>query len=616
MADPRGITRFVRLVLDRRSARKVEDDVKDSGERQTRALSSQFRRLGGIIAGVFSVAIITRFARAMFDLGASVVETGSKFRTTFGEASAQLDAFLERFAHGAGLTKRQGRDMAATIGAISQGMGAARIQSAGFSERVLELAGDLQSFHNVPIEETFQAIRSFLTGETEPMKRFGVVVGAVEVELRALRDTGKSSKDELTQFELAQARLNLMFERSGVAIGDLNRTMDSQANTARSIGARYEEWKESIAFGLLPVFSILLTDLGRGTQALEDHKSATERAVGGFRDFVGGMRSFTSFVIALFQSIPIRFERFLGRTILSLAQYTIMVERIINRIRIAAGEETIDISSGLIATGTRMIQEASANMRALATRYEESVARIVAAATVLEDTTVTPPVLPGMTPPAAGGAGGAAADPLAVTPQVETRPLIAGAEALRPMVDELESTQRVIATTQDAFQSTFELIHNGSESASKSLGQLGLAMAQSGTEGVARLAEAKVGENVARAIEEVALGIGRSALGDAAGASAHFTSAAQHGLAASAWGALGGIAGGSASSSAGGGGGFVPQGPADVGGQFTEQMDVGGGTHIYIDPIDPNNPVHQREIGRLVRNAGDRGLVTVHMGPR
>ena len=607
MAERRGIVRLVRLILDRRSARQVEEDVKASGDRQTRVLSDQFRRLGQTIAGVFSIVVITRFAREMFNLGAAVAETASKFRTTFGAAAADLDAFFTRFARGAGLTRREARDMAATVGAIAQGMGAARDESAAFSERVLRLAGDLQSFHNVPIEETFQAIRSFLTGETEPMKRFGVVVSAAETELRALRDTGKGSRAELSQMEIAQARLNLMFERAGVAVGDLDRTIDSQANTARAITARYRDWKDQIATGLLPVFSIFLSDLQRGTGALEDHKSATERFLGGVRDFVGGLRSLAAFIGAVFESIPIRFERFLGRQILKISIWANDLERIINRVRIAAGEETIDISSGLIETGRRMVHNATADMQALAAEYEATIARIVAAATVLEDTTPPTPPLPIVTPTTPRGTP-------AVTPSIETRPLLAQAEAaLQPateLVTAIETMGARVFDTHDAFQSTFELIHNGSEAAAKSLGQIGVAMAMSGEEGVKRLAESKVGENVARGIEEVALGIGRAAMGDAAGATAHFNSAAQHGAAAAAWGALAGASGGGGSPALGGGGSFAPQSGADLGGDAAERADLSS-IVIFVDPFDPRNPVHQRQMGEAVRNAADRGIVVV-----
>lgn len=265
----------------KQGARAAERDVQQSTSRIGRLFSG----LGTLFAGVFALGAVKAFISQMWELGTAASETQSKFNTTFGrEGSAQVQAFLDQWGSLAGLNRTVGQEFTATAGAIVQGMGASQQASAQFSERILRLAGDLQSFHNVPIEETFQAIRSGVTGEFESLKRFGIVLRQSEIDLRAMADTGKNSAKDLTQLERAQASLTLMIEKAGPALGDLNRTKDSTANKARNLKAEYENLKIELATALLPVFANMVDWLDENKTELRNVASAAAdvaRVMGG-----------------------------------------------------------------------------------------------------------------------------------------------------------------------------------------------------------------------------------------------------------------------------------------------------------------------------------------------
>jgi len=216
------------------------------------------RNAMGVMAGAAGFAFATK---KVFDLGAAVEETGSKFRTVFGESTREVQGFIDEFGTIAGLSNEQAQGVLATTGAIVQGMGFAQAASAEFATEVTKLSGDLSSFNNIPIEETSLAIQSALTGERESLKRLGVVILETDVQQRALITTGKSSAKALTQQEKATATLALITERAGVAIGDLERTQGSSANRARRLGAEFQNIKETLASALLPAIDVLVGSL-------------------------------------------------------------------------------------------------------------------------------------------------------------------------------------------------------------------------------------------------------------------------------------------------------------------------------------------------------------------
>ncbi len=199
--------------------------------------------------------------KQIFEIGAAVEETGSKFNTVFGESADSVQGFIDQFGVMAGLSDQAAQDVLATTGAIAQGMGFAQEASAQFATEIVRLAGDLSSFNNIPIEETSLAIQAALTGEREQLKRMGIVVREVDVQQQAFANTGKTVAATLTNQEKATATLQLITERAGFAVGDLARTQDSAANQARALGAELKNLRDNIAVSLLPALAAGVTGL-------------------------------------------------------------------------------------------------------------------------------------------------------------------------------------------------------------------------------------------------------------------------------------------------------------------------------------------------------------------
>ena len=196
--------------------------------------------------------------KATFQLASSVEETGSKFRTVFGDSADAVDEFIDSFGVLAGLSDTQARGIISTTGAIAQGMGFAQDASAKFSAEIVTLAGDMASFNNVPIEQTSRAITSALTGERESLKTLGIVINQAEVDARALAIAQANGAETATAQHKAMATLELVTQRAGSAVGDLERTQDSAANRARALTAEIQNMKEAMAQALLPIFAAVL----------------------------------------------------------------------------------------------------------------------------------------------------------------------------------------------------------------------------------------------------------------------------------------------------------------------------------------------------------------------
>jgi hypothetical protein len=251
-------------------------------EKRTKTFSQRIGKMGGALRGMASAGVAAGAALAgmgfagkkVFDLGAEIEETGSKFNTVFGpQGSAQMNEFLDEFANKAGLTTNEARALTSTTGAIAQGLGFGQVESAKMATEITKLAGDLSSFNNLPTEEVLMGVNSALTGEREQMKKLGIVIRETDVQQLALAQSGKTVASTLTSQEKATATLALITERAGVAVGDLDRTQNSSANVARRLIAMFKEMRDVLARILMPVFGEVLTNLTGQSGKFEEIKN-------------------------------------------------------------------------------------------------------------------------------------------------------------------------------------------------------------------------------------------------------------------------------------------------------------------------------------------------------
>lgn len=199
----------------------------------------------GIAAGGF-------VAKQILDVGAAVEETASKFDTVFGPAALEVEESLQGVARLAGLSTERMQALAATSGQIASGMGFSQAAAADMAVEITRLAADLASFNNIPVVETSMAIQAALTGEREQLKRLGIVLKQTEVDQRAMAISGAESTKELTNQARAAASLQLVTERAGVAIGDLDRTQNTAAAKARMLAGELINIRDSLATQLMP----------------------------------------------------------------------------------------------------------------------------------------------------------------------------------------------------------------------------------------------------------------------------------------------------------------------------------------------------------------------------
>jgi hypothetical protein len=172
----------------------------------------------------------------------------------FGNSAFIIDNFAKTSAASFGITKQAALEASGTFGNLIQAFGIGEGQAANMSITLVQLAADLASFNNTPIEEAIIALRSGLSGEAEPLKRFGVAINDTRLKQEAFNMGLYDGKGALDITAKTQAAYALILKDTNLAQGDFSRTSEGFANQMRILQASLSDAATEVGLVLLPYF--------------------------------------------------------------------------------------------------------------------------------------------------------------------------------------------------------------------------------------------------------------------------------------------------------------------------------------------------------------------------
>lgn len=226
------------------------------------SFTGKLKQVGAAMGVAFASQQVMQFGKDVIMAASNMNESLSKVQVVFGEGSAAVIKFSEDAAKNLGMSKQAALEATGTYGNLFQAFGLGQTESQKMSTSLVQLAGDMASFNNTSVDDAILALRSGLSGETEPLKKFGVALSDARLKTEAMSlGLIKSTSDALTPAAKAQASYSLILKDTTLAQGDYARTSDGTANKMKTLKAEMDNAKASLGAGLLPVFNALLAVL-------------------------------------------------------------------------------------------------------------------------------------------------------------------------------------------------------------------------------------------------------------------------------------------------------------------------------------------------------------------
>lgn len=237
-------------------------------EKRLAQMQRSFSKMGDQITGIgqkMSIGLsapLAAFGASAFKAASDAAEMQSAFNQTFGDMAADMNAWAEATGDAMGRSTQELQRAANAFGIFFNQAAPTREEAAKMSQVFTVLAQDLASFYNVAEGEALQKLRSGLSGESEPLRDFGVFLTEATVKAKAMELGLVGVGNELTEQEKIMARYALILEQTQNAQGDVARTSDGTANKMRETKAAFEELQVVVGTKLLPALTPLIEKLG------------------------------------------------------------------------------------------------------------------------------------------------------------------------------------------------------------------------------------------------------------------------------------------------------------------------------------------------------------------
>ena len=200
----------------------------------------------------------------------SYIENMNMFSVSMGEYADEATKYAEQVQSLMGIDMSEWVRNQAIFMNMASGFGIARDAAYQMSKGLTELAYDISSFYNTPIEEAFIRLQSGIAGEIEPVRRWGIALDQVSMQQWMLRNGINASVASLDQGSKAMIRYNMIVESmaNNGAIGDMARTLQSPANAIRILSQQITQLARAIGSILIPILSAVLPYIQAFVKAL------------------------------------------------------------------------------------------------------------------------------------------------------------------------------------------------------------------------------------------------------------------------------------------------------------------------------------------------------------
>ncbi len=232
---------------NRKTLERMKRDAERAGQELGQMLGNGIGQ-ASLLAGTAFAAISAYGIK----LASDAAEIRNAFDVAFKESAKSARAFADVLADKVGRDSVEVQEAMSRLQLVITGTGVAAQQSTELVKALTARAIDVGSLFNVKDSEAFAAMVSGLTGETEPLKKFGVVLNEAAVKAELLRLGFKGNAEQASEAAKSIARANLILEKTKVAQGDAAKTADGAANSAKRMKAEFNQAARELGETLLP----------------------------------------------------------------------------------------------------------------------------------------------------------------------------------------------------------------------------------------------------------------------------------------------------------------------------------------------------------------------------
>lgn len=227
------------------------------------------------------------------DISSDLTEVQNVVDVTFGNMSEKMNEFADSALQMYGMSELTAKQIASRFQAMGVAMGFSKENMTDMSIALTQLTGDMASFWNTSQEMVATGLQSIFTGETEPLRKWGLDLSFATVEAWALSQGIDANMQKMTQMQKTLLRYQYVMANTGMVQGDFLDTIHSFHNQLILLSGGFQELGKVVGGVLTNAFKPFIEALNSVMGAIIQFAETVSNALGaifGWKFEKGGVK--------------------------------------------------------------------------------------------------------------------------------------------------------------------------------------------------------------------------------------------------------------------------------------------------------------------------------------
>lgn len=232
-------------------------------------INKSFTKLGTAAASTaFGISGLIKLGISAVNASSDLVEVQNVVDVAFGDMSYKIEQFAETCVDKFGISEYAAKNTAGSFMAMGNAMGFSSEEASDMAVALTAASSGMASFYNISQDYARVALSAVYTGETETMKRYGIILTEANLQEYALsrgittkvKAMDASSKAAL-RYNYVMSILTKGLEEQNDILHDFQRTQDSWANQIRLLQETWRQFLTVLGNGLTTILAPVLSTL-------------------------------------------------------------------------------------------------------------------------------------------------------------------------------------------------------------------------------------------------------------------------------------------------------------------------------------------------------------------
>ena len=247
--------------------------------------------------GLATAAAIGYAATKVTQIAIDAKESENLFNVSMGSMRDKAVEFAKGLHESLGINEVELHRNIGMFYMMSRSLGTTTEQSYKMSTSLTQLAYDMSSLYNLPFQDAIIKLQAGLSGESEPLKRLGIVVNESTTKQYAYAKGIAKVGSELTEQQKVLGRYEAIMANTVGAQGDLKATIDSTANQLKVLGSNWTTTMGILGSGTEPFVNSLVHTMNALFPLIDSFATKIANALKGA--YVG-FQGFTAYLGSIF----------------------------------------------------------------------------------------------------------------------------------------------------------------------------------------------------------------------------------------------------------------------------------------------------------------------------